>query len=109
MLVLSRKPNQSIRIGNNINITVVRIKGNTIQLGIDAPRDVHVVRSELLERECNAPPSVGEMASSREPSTRQPGSAAEEEASGVDAEPELNLLPSSPNDLSRLPSLSILH
>ena len=109
MLVLSRKPNQSIRIGNNINITVVRIKGNTIQLGIDAPRDVHVVRSELLERESNAAPSVGEMAGTREPSTRQPESVADEENSGVDAEPELNLLPSSPNDLSRLPSLSIVH
>lgn len=51
MLVLSRKLNQSIHIGDGISIRVVRIKGNSIQLGIDAPKDVHVLRSELLERD----------------------------------------------------------
>lgn len=51
MLVLSRKLNQSIRIGDTISISVVRIKGNVIQLGIKAPKDVHVVRSELIERD----------------------------------------------------------
>ncbi len=51
MLVLSRKLNQSIRIGDNISVSVVRIKGNVIQLGIEAPKDVHVVRSELIERD----------------------------------------------------------
>ncbi len=47
MLVLSRKPEQEIYIGENIKITVLRVKGNTIRLGIDAPRDVHVLRGEI--------------------------------------------------------------
>ncbi|MCA9161177.1 MAG: carbon storage regulator [Planctomycetales bacterium] len=51
MLVLSRKLNQTIRIGDSISVSVLRIKGNVIQLGIEAPRDVHVVRSELIERD----------------------------------------------------------
>lgn len=47
MLVLSRKPNQKIQIGNEITITVVKVRGNVIRLGIDAPRDVRVIRAEL--------------------------------------------------------------
>ena len=47
MLVLSRKSKQEIVIGDNVVITVLKIKGNTVRLGIDAPRDVHVVRGEL--------------------------------------------------------------
>jgi carbon storage regulator CsrA len=47
MLVLSRKLDESIHIGNDIKITILRVKGNTVRIGIDAPRDVRVVRSEL--------------------------------------------------------------
>ena len=47
MLVLTRKANQQLLIGNDIVITVVKVRGNTIRLGIEAPRDVRVVRSEL--------------------------------------------------------------
>ncbi len=47
MLVLSRKLDESIHIGGDIKITILRVKGNTIRLGIEAPRDVRVVRSEL--------------------------------------------------------------
>ncbi|MCC6510335.1 MAG: carbon storage regulator [Pirellulaceae bacterium] len=47
MLVLSRKTNQKLQIGNDIVITVVKVKGNTIRLGIEAPRNVRVIRSEL--------------------------------------------------------------
>lgn len=47
MLVLSRKLQDEIVIGDNIRITVVKIKGNTVRLGIDAPRDIKVVRGEL--------------------------------------------------------------
>lgn len=54
MLVLSRKLNQEIVIGDGIKITVLKIKGNTIRLGIDAPRDVRVIRGELaVEPEIN--------------------------------------------------------
>ena len=47
MLVLSRKQNQEIIIGDNIKITVVKMKGNTVRLGIEAPREVNVLRGEL--------------------------------------------------------------
>lgn len=47
MLVLSRKQQQEVVIGDNIKITVVKIKGNTVRLGIEAPRDVKVIRGEL--------------------------------------------------------------
>ena len=47
MLVLSRKLDESIKIGNDIKITILRVKGNTIRIGIDAPSDVRVIRSEL--------------------------------------------------------------
>ncbi len=47
MLVLSRKQDQDIVIGDNIRIRVLKIKGNTIRIGIEAPRDVKVIRGEL--------------------------------------------------------------
>lgn len=47
MLVLTRKLSQQIKIGDNVTLTVLRVKGNTVRLGIEAPRDVRVVRSEL--------------------------------------------------------------
>lgn len=47
MLVLSRKTKQQLKLGDNITITVLRIKGNTIRLGIEAPQDVRVIRGEL--------------------------------------------------------------
>jgi carbon storage regulator CsrA len=50
MLVLSRKRDEEIYVGNNITITIVRIKGNAVQVGIDAPPDVKVLRSELAWR-----------------------------------------------------------
>lgn len=47
MLVLSRKQQQEILIGDNIKVTVLKVKGNTVRLGIDAPRDIKVIRGEL--------------------------------------------------------------
>ena len=47
MLVLSRKTGQRIEIGDNITITIVSVKGSTVRVGIDAPSDVRVLRSEL--------------------------------------------------------------
>ena len=47
MLVLSRKPGERILIGDNVQITIVRIGPNTVRLGIDAPRDMNIVREEL--------------------------------------------------------------
>lgn len=47
MLVLSRKLNEQIQIGDNITVTILRVKGNSVRVGIEAPRSVRVVRSEL--------------------------------------------------------------
>ena len=47
MLVLTRKYQEKIRIGDNITITVLRTKGKAVRLGIEAPTDVPVVRGEL--------------------------------------------------------------
>jgi carbon storage regulator CsrA len=47
MLVLSRKRNEQILIDGNITIEVLQVKGNTVRLGISAPRDVKVLRGEL--------------------------------------------------------------
>ena len=51
MLVLSRKLSQQILIGSDITITVVRIEGNHVRLGIEAPPGVSVLRDELLTRQ----------------------------------------------------------
>ena len=48
MLVLTRKQSEKIRIGENITITVIRTKGKSVRLGIDAPNNVSVLRGELL-------------------------------------------------------------
>ena len=47
MLVLSRKKNETIVIDGNIEIEVLQVKGNSIRLGIKAPREVKVLRGEL--------------------------------------------------------------
>jgi carbon storage regulator len=49
MLVLSRKKNESIVIDDRIVITIVEIRGDKVRLGIEAPRDVSVHRSEVFE------------------------------------------------------------
>ena len=48
MLVLSRKLNEQIIIGDNIRITVVAVRGNQVRLGFEAPRDVNIQRQELV-------------------------------------------------------------
>ncbi len=50
MLVLTRKPNQSIVIGDDVRIVVVSIEGDQVKLGIEAPRELTVHRSEVSER-----------------------------------------------------------
>ena len=47
MLVLSRKLQEKIQIGENVTITVLQVKGRHVRLGIDAPRNVRVLRNEL--------------------------------------------------------------
>ena len=47
MLILTRKPGESLYIGDNIKITVVELKGNQIRVGIDAPSDLRIYREEI--------------------------------------------------------------
>ena len=50
MLVLSRKTGESVVIDGAIKVQVLEIKGNAVRLGIDAPKEIPVHRSELFER-----------------------------------------------------------
>ena len=52
MLILSRKRYQSVRIGDQITVTVSQIRGNQVRLAIEAPLDVRILRSEI-------PPDAG--------------------------------------------------
>ena len=54
MLVLTRKLQQQIKIGEHVTVTILRVKGQTVRVGIEAPRDVRVIRGEL-PREGEAP------------------------------------------------------
>ena len=47
MLVLSRKLQEQIRIDDRITVTILRTRGNTVRVGIEAPREVRVTRGEL--------------------------------------------------------------
>ncbi len=49
MLVLSRKVGERIRIGNEVTVTVVRITGGGVRLGIEAPAELSIIREELHE------------------------------------------------------------
>lgn len=53
MLVLTRKPNQSIMIGDNVEVSVLSVVGEKVRIGIHAPQDIPVFRTEIyveLER-----------------------------------------------------------
>ena len=58
MLVLSRKESQRIKLGDSIVVTVVRLSGDTVRLGIEAPPDVLVLREELESRTSTAPKPI---------------------------------------------------
>ena len=76
MLVLTRKSQDSIRIGDNITVTILRIKGNTVRIGVEAPDDVRIVRGELPRFE----DPVDKISENEGLPTRQP---ANERSSGV--------------------------
>jgi len=57
MLILTRRVNETLNIGDNIQVTVLGVKGNQVRIGINAPRDVAVHREEIylrIKREENA-------------------------------------------------------
>ena len=53
MLVLSRKKNERIIVGDNVVITIVEIRGDKVRLGIEAPSELSVDREEVRERKHN--------------------------------------------------------
>ena len=50
MLALSRKPGESVVIGNDIEITILEVKGEQVKVGIKAPQSVGIYRKELFEQ-----------------------------------------------------------
>ncbi|PCH58895.1 MAG: carbon storage regulator [Burkholderiaceae bacterium] len=50
MLILTRKDNESLFIGDDIEITVLSVKGNQVRIGINAPKDIDVHREEVYRR-----------------------------------------------------------
>lgn len=66
MLVLTRKYQEKVRIGDNITITVLRTKGKAVRLGIEAPNDVPVIRGELTFESTAAGDETPEPPTSRE-------------------------------------------
>lgn len=55
MLVLARKKGQTIVVDGRIEVTVLEVEGDTVKIGISAPREVQIIRKELLQsvRETN--------------------------------------------------------
>lgn len=50
MLILTRRVGESLMIGDNVNVTVLGIRGNQVRIGVNAPKDVSVHREEIYER-----------------------------------------------------------
>lgn len=50
MLILTRRVGESLMIGDEVNVTVLGIKGNQVRIGVNAPRDVSVHREEIYQR-----------------------------------------------------------
>jgi carbon storage regulator len=50
MLILTRKLNEEIKIGSGITVKIISISENTIKIGIDAPQNIQIVRTELYDK-----------------------------------------------------------
>lgn len=50
MLILTRTPGETLMIGDNIKVTIADVKGNQVRIGVSAPKDVEVHRSEIYQR-----------------------------------------------------------
>ena len=51
MLILTRRVDESLVIGDNVTVTLLGVKGNQVRIGVDAPRDVTVHREELAQKQ----------------------------------------------------------
>jgi carbon storage regulator len=65
MLVLTRKPNESIMIGDQIELSILSVSGEKVRIGVEAPREIPVYRKEIWlairEQEVEADPSAREQ------------------------------------------------
>jgi carbon storage regulator len=50
MLILTRRVGDSLKIGDDVSVTILRVKGDQVRLGIDAPDTISVLREEVVER-----------------------------------------------------------
>lgn len=50
MLILTRRPGETLKIGDNIEVTVMEVNGNQVRIGINAPRNVAIDRQEIRVR-----------------------------------------------------------
>lgn len=66
MLILSRKVDQKIRIGNEITLTIIEVRGDQVKIGVEAPKDVKVFRQEVFDEIQSE-----NMAASKQPSAEQ--------------------------------------
>jgi len=107
MLVLTRKLQQQIKIGEQITVTVLKVKGSTVRIGVSAPREVRVVRGELPKQTAPGEAAVTEtlpaesVAAASGETTADREAAVEEAAAAVDA-PTL-ARPTAPISASHLP------
>jgi carbon storage regulator len=73
MLILTRRVGETVMIGEDVAITVLRVKGNQVRLGVDAPKSVSVQREEIYQRMQNEAAPTTEGAPDTEPSRAQSG------------------------------------
>lgn len=62
MLILTRRVQEALMIGDDVTVTVLSVKGNQVRLGINAPRDVEVHREEIYHRVKQAKAAQGHAA-----------------------------------------------
>lgn len=86
MLILSRRPGESIVIGNQVTVTVLDVRGDQIRIGVDAPREVQVHREEIHQELTSE--NTGAAASSaraRDAIARMPGARRPQDDRDADA------------------------
>ena len=71
MLVLTRKPGQSIMIGDGVEVQVLSVAGEKVRLGITAPRDVSIFRDEVYDRIESESEGEGSTAGDEDPGTNE--------------------------------------
>ena len=71
MLILTRRINESLVIGDDVTVTILGVKGNQVRIGVDAPRDVSVHREELAHKDDKTPTSRADRARIKTSDSRQ--------------------------------------